>query len=84
MKKIVDLINSCLDCPFCQYDPDFTIGCDSGYDCKKSGIRIVDDGMISTSTWPKFPDWCPLPEATKADQILLGLEFEERFKQVSE
>ena len=84
MKKIVDLIKSCLDCPFLNYDPDYSHGYDSGYDCNKADKRIIDDSKISKSTWPKFPKWCPLPDASKADQILLGLEYEEKIKQVSD
>lgn len=46
MKKLTLTIRDCGVCPYCQYDAYYNIGHDSGYDCKKTDKRIVDDGAI--------------------------------------
>lgn len=83
MKKIVKLIENCMDCYYCEYDSYYNEIRDSGYNCNKSSKRIVDDAKMIKSNFPKFPEWCPLPDATIADQILIGLESEEKVKQVN-
>jgi len=66
--KIDRVICSCEDCIYVNYSPDYNISYDSGYDCGKTGKRIVDDWNICNSNnpnptgWPKIPDWCPLPD----------------------
>ena len=75
MSKIINLeVNSCQDCPYCQYDPDYNIGHDSGYDCRHPKInypqsnRIVDDWEVDNPRnknpkgWPPIPNWCPLED----------------------
>ena len=60
-------IESCKDCPFCEYNRDYGLSYDSGYDCmheKSPEIRIIDDSAIVDGLVP-FPIWCPLEDATQ-------------------
>lgn len=70
MLRKVKLINvkvydTCAECPYCQYDPHYSRGKDSGYDCYNTDSfkRIIDDYEIDTNKykWPPIPEWCPLP-----------------------
>ena len=73
--KVLNLkIVRCNECPYCQYNGDYGISYDSGYDCCHDdapygrGRRIVDDGEYDNPNtkkrWRKdpfkIPEWCPL------------------------
>jgi len=73
MKKriIIEVEGACKSCPFCQYEPWYILGGESGYDCKYPGSkveRVAGDGEIRAkfssktngSGWPEIPDECPL------------------------
>ena len=74
VKKIIRKeVESCSDCPYCEYDACYDIGRDSGYDCKLIGRRIIDDWEWDNTNNPNclsksvekipIPDWCPLETA---------------------
>ncbi len=77
MKKLELEIKSCNECPFNQYDGDYNIGYDSGWDCQHPDTehrRIIDEGPLDGSKQQEehekekdkilnsFPDWCPIPD----------------------
>lgn len=45
MKKIELIVNTCSECPYCEYDGHYGMSYDSGYDCKhdKGSGRLVND-----------------------------------------
>lgn len=50
MRKLELNINNCRECPFCNYDPHYSMSKDSGYDCSNPNsqvTRIADDWEIS-------------------------------------
>ena len=68
---VIPKITKCDECPYCQYDGYYSIGTDSGYDCKKINKRIIDEGdtmihkngiNVYKNEPIKIPDWCPLPD----------------------
>jgi len=71
-KKIEKIVENCSECPYCEYDSDYGNSYDSGYDCSKSGNRIIDDWAWSnynnknrlnlTQDNIPMPDWCPLED----------------------
>lgn len=76
MKKINLIIDSCSRCPYCQYDPNYGMSYDSGYDCNhKGGTRIVDDWYYNSDKAKEYksgipvPDWCPLEDVTRKDKL---------------
>ena len=67
MKRLFLEFERCDDCPYCQYNGDYGRSYDSGYDCVKTGNRIVDDWDCNNSNNKhpkpnpfKIPEWCPL------------------------
>ena len=67
---------TCQGCPFAQYDGDYGISYDSGWDCghdEGAVGRIVDDWEVSNSNnkkpkgWPPIPDGCPLPKTERSE-----------------
>jgi len=72
MKKIVKKVESCSDCPYLRYDPDYGKSYDSGYNCDKKDRRIIDDYDYSNPNNPTrltltthkipIPEWCPLED----------------------
>jgi hypothetical protein len=53
MKKSINIcIEHCNDCPYINYDGHYDRCKDSGYDCKKSNKRIIDDFEYSNSNNP--------------------------------
>lgn len=46
MKIIKQLINTCEDCPYFQYNSYYGMSYDSGYDCGKTCERIINDGEL--------------------------------------
>lgn len=73
-KRINLVVESCKDCPYSEYDGNYNISRDSGYDCghykAPYDCRIVDDSQIKKSSWnsnpegwPEIPAWCPLKNA---------------------
>ena len=62
-------ITSCSVCPYCEFDSYYSMGRDSGYDCKEASKRIIDTYEWDNSNNPKrlcrkmkgipIPDWCP-------------------------
>jgi hypothetical protein len=74
MKLICKIVKNCDDCPYEDYNADYGMSYDSGYNCKHPKVskrRIVDDNDFAV--WKKkkenknklfpIPDWCPLPDA---------------------
>ena len=65
MKRLLKIeISSCAECPYCQYDPNYNCGRDSGWDCTIKGKRVIDDCELKKyrSFYDvEVPDWCPLP-----------------------
>jgi hypothetical protein len=64
------VIKGCKECRYVAYDPFYSCGTDSGYDCchKNNGRegqrRIVDDNGLDQASEPDFiPEWCPLEKA---------------------
>jgi len=79
MKKriIIEVEGACKSCPFCQYEPWYILGGESGYDCKYPGSkvgRVVGDGEIrakyssKTNSWPSIPGNCPLDDIEEKDE----------------
>ena len=72
-KVIVKEIESCSECPYCEYDAYYDRVRDSGYDCKLVGKRIIDDWDWDNTKNPNrlnkqyekipIPEWCPLETA---------------------
>ncbi|MCK9445624.1 hypothetical protein M0Q50_01885 [bacterium] len=49
MKREIYLeIESCNECPYCEYDSYYSLSSDSGYDCSQLHERIVNDWQISS------------------------------------
>ena len=80
MKKIELYVNTCNDCPYCQYDGNYGISYDSGYDCShNNGGRIIDDYHWNNTNNPKrlnltheripIPDWCPLQDVGRKEKL---------------
>lgn len=80
MKKINITVNTCSQCPYCQYNPDYGRSYDSGYDCNhENGGRIIDDWSWDNTNNPKrlnlthkgipIPDWCLLEDITRKDKL---------------
>ena len=77
IKKIYVVIkNTCHECPFLVYNPNYGMSYDSGYDCghEDSHVgRIVDDWEVNNHNnknpkgWPSIPDGCPLESATEEE-----------------
>ena len=77
MREIKITVKTCSECPYCEYDPNYGMSYDSGYDCKNSGSRIIDDWEWSNTNNKKrlnltengipIPSDCPLE---KVDGIL--------------
>lgn len=77
MKRVVFQFDSCDDCPFLRFNPDYNIGYDCGWDCghDEGGFRIADEGSVQEREENKwhgtvecrigqpFPDRCPLPDS---------------------
>jgi hypothetical protein len=79
MKEIRLYVKNCSECPYCEYDPHYSMSYDSGYDCKLSGSRIIDDWeynntnnpnrlSLKTSSIP-IPEWCELKDV---DETLIN------------
>lgn len=61
-------VRHCGECPFCEYDPHYSMSYQSGYDCKNEeskGTRIADDKGSEIQDLEKLPipEWCGLPNA---------------------
>ena len=75
-KKLIinRVLRNCEDCIYCSYDPSYNISYDSGYDCSRTGKRIVDDWDVMNSNnpnpkgWPDIPKWCPLEDVDVTDE----------------
>ncbi len=77
-KKVFLIVNTCSECPYCEYNPDYNMVKDAGYDCKKAGKRIINDWEWNNLNNPnrlnkKFdgipiPEWCPLPDKGERDE----------------
>ena len=72
VKRVLYLeIRNCFECPYCDYNPDYGMSYDSGYDCTSSvRKRLIDDWEWSNQNnkdrlnlkmdcFPT-PEWCPL------------------------
>ena len=62
---------TCENCPYCQYNGDYGMSYDSGWDCEHNEgevTRIINDWDVSNSNnkyptgWPDIPKECPLPK----------------------
>lgn len=68
MTKTIQIeISGCHTCPFKEYDSNYNIGYDSGFNCMHPGtdqLRIADDGEINNKkkSLSDFPKWCPIKE----------------------
>jgi hypothetical protein len=76
MKKIELKIKSCSSCPYLRYDSDYGRSYDSGYDCKNSCKRIIDDWEYNKKRTDdnyaiEIPDWCELNEFENDPEINL-------------
>ena len=67
MKKLLEVrdvlkttVESCDDCIFCEYDGYYDRAVDSGYICKLSEKRIIDESDKKGDI--PIPDWCLLPD----------------------
>jgi len=62
MRKIELTITNCSECPYLEYDADYGMSYNSGYDCKLTGDRIASDigSKIQDLTLLPIPGWCPL------------------------
>ncbi len=80
MKKLELEIKNCSGCPYLTYDSHYSMSRDSGYDCKKSHRRVIDDWDYNNTNNPKrlvqdwdnsypipSPDWCPLEDKLEFD-----------------
>lgn len=70
MRKINMIIKHCGECPFCEYDSDYGMSYNSGYDCKNkksNGSRIATDvgSRVPDLKNIPIPDWCGLPRINK-------------------
>ena len=65
MAKVINkVINHCGECPFCDYEPSYSIGYDSGFDCKNDDstkTRILNDFEKKIISQIPIPEWCGLP-----------------------
>jgi len=72
MRQINLYVKTCSDCPYCQYDSDYGMSYDSGYDCTNGSGRIIDDWEISQKKLHSkipIPESCPLKEV---DEVLVN------------
>ena len=63
MAKLIKLIvTNCNECPYHEYDPNYGMSYNSGYDCNLTGNRIADDIGSKEPDLEKLPipDWCTL------------------------
>lgn len=72
--KILHLeIKNCSECPYVQYDPNYGMSYNSGWDCSEGGFRIKNDvgsGIVDISKLP-IPSECPLKDQSEIrDEIL--------------
>lgn len=46
--EIIEIVNSCYECPFCKYDAYYDCSNDAGYDCvyPKKTFRIIDESVL--------------------------------------
>ena len=76
MKKLLhlEIEDSCENCPYCRYNPHYSMSHDSGYDCENDNAlrgRIANDWELSSKIKTlKIPEWCPLPECSLYDSTL--------------
>ncbi len=77
MKKLELYLNTCSECPYCQYDGNYGISYDSGYDCNhdKGSGRLVNDNYwdnlnpeIRQKGIP-IPSDCPLQDVGRKDKL---------------
>jgi hypothetical protein len=63
MKKIELYINTCSECPYCQYDPNYGRSYDSGYDCyhKNGSGRLVNDNYWDKLDYETKQKGIPIP-----------------------
>lgn len=63
MKTLMLTIKNCSECPYLDYDANYGISFNSGYDCRKTGERISTDRGSEREdlTKKEIPSWCPLP-----------------------
>ena len=66
MRKLELIIKNCGDCPYLEYDYDYSMSRDSGYDCTLMRQRLIDDQEITRCEKKgidpfKIPNECPLP-----------------------
>ena len=64
MKILKLTINTCLECPYCEYDPYYDCARNSGYFCRKIDKQIIDDYELKKRKDKiiPIPNWCPLKE----------------------
>lgn len=67
MKQINLIIEHCGECPYHEYDSNYGMSYNSGYDCGLSGDRIADDvgSTISDLSSLPIPEWCKLKNVDK-------------------
>ena len=61
--KVDKQISSCNECIHCEYDPYYDGRTDSGFDCRLSNRRIVNDYEYFSGDSIPIPEWCELPDA---------------------
>ena len=77
MRQINLIVSSCSECPYCQYDGNYGISYDSGYDCihRNGNGRLVDDhnwDKLDYETKQKgipIPDNCPLEKIGRKHKL---------------
>jgi len=64
MKTVTFNITHCGQCPFCEYDSNYGMSYNSGYDCKKTGKRLATDigSEIQDLSKKEIPSSCPLED----------------------
>ena len=70
MRLINITVKNCSECPYHEYDPNYGMSYDSGYDCNHSGQRICTDGFLDRNKTHldelPIPEWCKL---VKVDEV---------------
>ena len=78
VKVLYEIIKTCSDCPYCEYNGHYSKSKDSGHDCNLANRRIINDwdwndknnpGRLNKRTNGRLPipDWCPLPDTDEKD-----------------
>jgi hypothetical protein len=88
MRKIELTIKNCSECPYLEYDSDYGMSYDSGYDCKLTGYRIIDDWEWNNTNNKnrlnlKY-DGIPIPSWCELEKIGLIEERKKKIKKLKE